>query len=66
MFAKSRLNQSHTLKALVLTAMVLPATACMTTRGARALDAKFAAGWRPSKGYCGTGGQPSWVALASR
>jgi hypothetical protein len=39
---------------LLLAALTLPTAACVST-GAE-LDAKFAAGWRPSKGYCTFGG----------
>src|SRR5690349_16731039 len=36
---------------------LLSATGCMTARSAQDLDQKFAAGWRPSKGYCAFGGE---------
>lgn len=42
---------------LVLVAHVLPMAGCMTDGRARELDAKFAAGWRPSKGHCTFGGE---------
>jgi hypothetical protein len=41
--------------ALFLIALALPSVGCVTTSGAD-LDAKFAAGWRPSKAYCTFGG----------
>ena len=41
--------------ALLLIALALPSVGCVTTSGAE-LDAKFAAGWRPSKAHCTFGG----------
>ena len=38
-------------------ATLLSATGCMTARSAQDLDEKFAAGWRPSKGYCAFGAE---------
>jgi len=48
--------QNRPLKALALAAIVLSATGCVTTSGAE-LDAKFQAGWRPSKSSCAFGGE---------
>lgn len=48
-------------RALLMVALVLPA-ACATTSPAD-LDARFAAGWRPSKAYCAFGAETA--ALAS-
>ncbi|MGH8443369.1 MAG: hypothetical protein ACRETF_10770 [Nevskiaceae bacterium] len=45
------------LKALTLAAAALSSTGCMTMGSAQDLDAKFAAGWRPSEGYCAFGGE---------
>ena len=42
-------------RALLLAALTLPHAACVSMSGAE-LDAKFAAGWRPSKAYCAFGG----------
>jgi hypothetical protein len=42
---------------LLMTTLVLPMAACMTDGRARLLDQKFAAGWRPTKGYCAFGGE---------
>lgn len=44
------------LKVLLLVSPIL-ATGCMTQGDARKLDDKFAAGWRPAKGYCAFGGE---------
>ena len=38
-------------------ATLLSATACVTAPSTQELDARFAAGWRPSKGYCAFGGE---------
>lgn len=43
-------------RALLLASMALQSAACVTTPAAE-LDAKFAAGWRPSKSYCVFGGE---------
>jgi hypothetical protein len=43
--------------ALLLATLALPMTACMTAGPARDVDAKFAAGWRPGKGYCAFGAE---------
>ena len=51
--AKPTLHRA--IRALLLAAATLPAAACVTIPGAE-LDAKFASGWRPSKGYCAFGG----------
>jgi hypothetical protein len=42
---------------LLLAVLALSSTGCMTARSAQELDASFAAGWRPSKGYCAFGGE---------
>lgn len=50
-------------------AILLSATGCMTLGSAQELDAKVAAGWRPSKGYCTFGAETaalaSWCAEAN-
>jgi hypothetical protein len=51
------IQSAHPLKLLVLAALVLASTACMTDRAMQRLDAKFEAGWRPSRSYCTWGGE---------
>ena len=41
---------------------LLSATGCMTARSAQDLDERFAAGWRPSKGYCTFGAETAALA----
>lgn len=55
-------SASRRLGALLLAVLALPMSACMTAGGARDLDARFAAGWRPSKGYCTFGGDTPTLA----
>jgi hypothetical protein len=45
------------LNAVFAVATVLSASGCVTMPSAQELDAKFAAGWRPSKSYCAFGGE---------
>jgi len=52
-----------TLQALTLAAAALSSAGCMTMGSTQDLDAEFAAGWRPSKGYCAFGAETA--ALAS-
>ncbi len=47
----------RTTAALLLAALVLPLSACITEGRARELDARFEAGWRPSKAACTFGGE---------
>lgn len=49
-------------RALMLAAVALSSTACMTHGGAKDMDARFEAGWRPSKGYCTFGAETARLA----
>ena len=45
------------LRIVLAAATLLSATGCVTAPSAQELDQRFAAGWRPSKGYCAFGGE---------
>jgi len=51
------MSTKRNLNILFAAAVLLSGTGCMTARSAQNLDEKFAAGWRPSKGYCTFGGE---------
>jgi hypothetical protein len=58
MFGTSRVSWINTgARAAACLLLAATATGCMTAGESRRLDAKFEAGWRPSKGYCTFGGE---------
>ena len=50
------MSSKRNLNAVFAVAVALSSTGCVTL-SEQDLDAKFAAGWRPSKGYCAFGGE---------